>query len=289
MTDEQPQPYTTAAWATEGSDRWASVADRIEAQLQPVSDVLFAAAQLRAGERVLDVGCGRGSTTREAASLVGPGGTVWGLDVSETLLDVARALPEPSGAAPIEWVLGDGQTHPWPADRFDVVLSRFGALFFDDPVTAFAHLREATRPGGRLCITAWQHRDRSEIFRRPLACTLEAAAKEGHALELPAGDAGPFALGDEDEATRVLTAAGWAGVAFEPHEVRLYAGGAGTVEDAVALAFELGAVHNALEDAPDSVRRAVRDALTEDYTVLHDGTGVPMAGAIAILSATNPA
>ena len=103
------------AWTGDRADRWVAIAATIDRQLTPISDVLFAAAALVPGERVLDVGCGTGPTTRRAAALVGPSGLVVGVDIATAMLDAARAEPAPTGGAPIEWLEADVATWEPPA------------------------------------------------------------------------------------------------------------------------------------------------------------------------------
>ena len=276
---------TTEQWAGDRSRLWAAKADRLEVQIEPVSDLLFAAAQPVAGERVLDVGCGRGATTRQAAEAVGPSGEVMGLDVSATLIEEAgRLAPEELG---IRWMLADAQRAVLPSGRFDLVLSRFGVMFFDDPRVAFANLRAATAPGGRLCVAVWQSRDRSEIRQRPMDVATEIADRLGFQLELPPPDGGPFSFGDPATMTGVLTDAGWSEVRFEPHEVEMYAGGPGSVADAADLAVSVGALQMALAKAPPEVVDAVRDGMIADHAPAHDGVGVKFSGAIAIVTAVH--
>ena len=271
-------------WAGEAGRRWLQVADRLEAQLAPVSDLLFAAADLTPGERVLDVGCGLGSTTRRAAALVGPTGAVTGIDVAVDLIDQARRLTVPDGA-PLEWIAGDAQTTALPADHFDAVISRFGVMFFDDPVAAFTNLARSTRSGGRLCAAVWQARDRSPILQRGLDVAAAVAAAHGHPIEVGAPTDGPFAYGDATFVRPRLEAAGWVDVALTAHTLDMYLLGPGTVEDAVEAGLTFGPVRTALDDAPAAVVDAVRDALVDDLAARYDGTGVRMSGAMSILNA----
>ncbi len=271
---------TTADWAGERAQAWASMADRLEAQIEPVSDLLFAAAQLAAGERVLDVGCGRGATTRRAAGTVGPAGEVVGLDVAANLIEEAGRLAADHPG--VRWMVADAQRAELPPGHFDVVLSRFGVMFFDDPTAAFANLAAATAPGGRLCVAVWQTRDRSEILQRPLDVAAEVAARHGFPLELPSPDFGPCAFGDPAFMTGILAEAGWSDVGFVPHTLDLYAGGPGPVENAVEIGLTIGALQMAIAGAPPEVVDAIRVALTADLATRHVGVGVMLTGAVAI-------
>jgi len=274
---------TTAEWAGANGRRWASVAERIESQLEPVSDVLFEHARLAPGERVLDVGCGRGVTTRRAATEVDPGGSVTGVDVAENLIAEARKIP--AEGVPISWQVGDAQRQELAPDHHDAVISRFGVMFFDDPMVAFGNLATTTRPGGRLALVVWQARDRSAVLQRTLDVAAKTVSRLGYDLELPPADAGPFAYGDPGFARELLEESGWTDVEIHPRSIEMYACGPGTVEEIVEIGFTIGPLHAALVEAPDAVRAAVRDALVEELTPLHDGTGVQLAGAIAILTA----
>ncbi|HYH50264.1 MAG TPA: hypothetical protein VEG38_12030, partial [Acidimicrobiia bacterium] len=168
---------------------------------------------------------------------------------------------------------------------FDLVLSRFGVMFFDDPTVAFANLAAATASSGRLCVAVWQTRDRSEILQRPLDVATRVAGQLGFELELPAPDSGPCAYGDPATMTEVLAAAGWSDVRFEPHVLDMYAGGPGSVASAVEIGLTIGALQLALAEAPPEVVDAVRAALTADLAESHDGVGVKLTGAVGIVTA----
>lgn len=274
-------------WAGEAGHRWLQVADKVEAQLAPVSDVLFTAAALQAGERVLDVGCGLGSTSRRAAEIVGPSGAVSAVDIAVDLIDEARRIPAPTGA-PIEWIVADAQTARLPAGHYDAVISRFGTLFFDDPVAAFANLAAAARTGGRLCIAVWQQRDRSPILQRGLDIAVAVAADHGYDIDIGVPDEGPFAYADPAFVGPILERAGWTDVAVADHELDMLLLGPGTVDQAVEAGLTFGPLQAALREAPAAVVEAVGTGLLEELQRWHDGTGVRMSGAIAIVGATRP-
>lgn len=280
--------YRTADWAGESSARWVAAADQLEAQLAPVLDVLFSAASLQPGERVLDVGCGRGASTRRAAELVGPDGAVTGLDVSAALLAAAAELP--SVGAPIEWVEGDGQRVALHTEAVDVLLSRFGVMFFDDAAAAMANLSTSVRPGGRLAVAVWSRREHNEMMQWPLEVALVRAAELGHALALPDPTVGPFSWHDPAFVAEVLEGAGWTDVTHEVAPMRMHLGGPASAEDAAETSFAVGPLRTALSEdgVPPQLEPAIRDALVAAYRDRHDGTGVPVEAKPVIVTARKP-
>ena len=171
---EQRAP-SEPTWDEERSRVWLANIDSRERQLEPIADALFEHAHLLAGMSVLDVGCGSGVTTARAAGLVAPEvgghpagleetGRVVGTDISPAMITAAR---ERHDRPAIEWLVADAQTHDFGAGSFDVVISRFGVMFFADAAAAFANLARATRPGGRLVAAVWQRRSAVSCLRRP--------------------------------------------------------------------------------------------------------------------------
>lgn len=288
MSTETPTDPPDDAWTGDRAARWLRQVDGLERQLEPVSDVLFAAAALRPGERVLDVGCGTGPTTRRAATLVGPSGEVTGLDVSSEMLERAAATDAPDGAAAIEWLKADAATWDPPEGAYDAVISRFGVMFFDDPGAAFAHLAEATRPGGRLAIAVWARRDRSPLFEVPLRAALDVLTS--HDLPVPDGiphDGGPFSLGDTDAARALLTDAGWSDPAAHPHRLDLPFGGGLPPDRAAEAAADFGPTRIVLDALDDEPRRRAVGTIAEALASHTDADGhVVLAGEPIILTAT---
>ncbi|MFC7274854.1 class I SAM-dependent methyltransferase [Paractinoplanes rhizophilus] len=174
-----------------------------DTELRRHNEQLRRAAAVRPADHVLDVGCGAGLTTREAARAAARGSAL-GVDTSAPAIEHARALA--AGLGNIAFEVGDAQAHPFPAGRFDLAISRFGTMFFADPVAAFANIGRALRPGGRLVMMVWQAGERNE-WNVALDEALGAT-----------GGAGAFSLGDPATVAEILTAAGFGGVGLE--EVR---------------------------------------------------------------------
>jgi SAM-dependent methyltransferase len=178
--------------------------DFYDAELRAHHERLRAAYGIRPGDTVLDVGCGTGLTTREAAEACAPGRVV-GVDVSERMLERAREL---TAADNVRYELGDAQVHRFQQEAFDVAISRFGTMFFSDPPAAFANLATALRPEGRLVLLVWQRREDNDWL-------LEIDAALGDARRPPSPGMDPCSLGDPAATTRLLEDAGFAGIHLE--------------------------------------------------------------------------
>jgi SAM-dependent methyltransferase len=241
-------------WNSAAGDIWVAQQQRIDLQLDPLGRAALRALAPRPGEHVLDVGCGGGQTTLQLAEAVGRGGRVVGIDISSQLLAAARKRNRQVQAT---FELADAQTHQFePA--FDAIYSRFGVMFFADPVAAFANLRRALKPGGRMAFVCWRREAENPAMTMPMA----AAAKYLPPTPPQDPDApGPFAFADDERLSRILEAAGFATIAITPHDEAI--GGndrAGTLE----LALHLGPLGRRLREHPDlrpAVIDAVRDAI----------------------------
>ncbi len=287
------------SWDGERVTRWIRQSEGLERQLAPVSAVLLGAAELRPGEVVLDVGCGTGPTTWAAARAVGAGGRVYGLDVSAEMLAAAAKAPvgDPGALAPVDWITADAVTWtPEGGASFDVVLSRFGVMFFSDSASAFAHLAEATRPGrGRLAVAVWAKRDESALFAVPLHAAVGALrargldrTTSGVSLDdfLADDESGPFSLHDPTSLTDLLTSAGWEDVRVSFHLLPLlFAGG---VSPAVAgrAALDFGPTRALLVGLDDSSVAAAEAAIVEAFAGNVDDDGqVVLSGAVRLVTA----
>ena len=285
-TEEQQAP---ANWDdAERIRRWIAGAREREAQMRPVNDALFAAAALRPGERVLDVGCGTGPTTVVAAAAVGPAGHVVGTDVAAAMITAARETVGVGGggdAASVEWLVADAQTYDFGAETYDVLVSRFGVMFFPDPVAAFANLAAATRAGGRLAAAVWRTRDQVPLFDIPYRTAVGVLDRLGLPYTPIGIDDNQCSLGTPARVEGVLRPAGWHDIEIRPSEGNLYVGGPLSPEEAAQSALDLGPIRGLMEGQPAEVRDQVRTALELEYRPRYDGTGVVVPAGFMIITA----
>lgn len=251
MSNEEMVRY----WNEAAGPVWVAHQERLDTQLAQLGAMARERAAIRAGERVLDVGCGCGGTTIDLASEVGDRGGVVAVDLSQPMLDRARERAQRAGVADrIAFLRDDAQTASFEAGAFDVVFSRFGVMFFDDPVAAFANLRRALRPGGRLSFVCWQRREKNPWMMAPAA----AAAQHVAFPPPPAPDApGPFAFGDAERVLGILEAAGFAGADARPFEQPMRLGG-DSLDEALDLCLAVGPVGAALREAKPSDEQRAR-------------------------------
>ena len=269
-----------AYWNGPAGKRWA---DRQRAQdilLGPVADILVDRAALKAGERVIDVGCGSGATTIAFAQKVGPSGHALGIDLSEPMLARARARA-PKGL-PVDFVLADATVHPFDPENFDLLASRFGVMFFAEPVKSFANMRKALRPWGRLAFACWREPRDNPWMMTPLQAVYK------HAPKLPPQgpeDPGPFAFASEARVHRILGAAGFRGIAMEACPLSLDIAIGSGLEAAVQSALEIGPAHRALEGQPPDVVAAATNTIRETLAPFAKGDTVALPGSIWIVTA----
>jgi SAM-dependent methyltransferase len=203
-------------WNGEGGQTWVANIDKTEALLEPLSAVLIERAAARPGEAVLDVGCGGGRTTIELARAVGPDGLAVGLDISTPILEVARTRG--SSLSQLDFQLGDASSMELGNARFDLIASRFGVMFFEEPVAAFENLERALKPTGRVVFMCWQSPEKNPWMSEPGAAAAEIVPPEAPPdPEAP----GPFAFGNADRVHGILEQADFDNIEIEAVEQQM--------------------------------------------------------------------
>ncbi|MFN2375227.1 MAG: class I SAM-dependent methyltransferase [Candidatus Binatia bacterium] len=270
-----------AYWNEVGGPKWVRYQALLDHQLDAIGHTTMEAAAFRSGDAVIDVGCGCGSTTLEIASRVNPGGRATGIDISRTMLELARDRARAADIDNAAFLEADAQAHDFQPE-FDVLFSRFGVMFFDDPTRAFTNLRRSLKPGGRLAFACWQAMHRNPWMTVPMMAALKHVTIDAPPNpEAP----GPFAFADATRVDRILGESGFKGIDIAGVDVVLTVGGGGSAEEAADFLVELGPLSRLMVDAPPELRhtvtREVRDAIAG-----HAGPdGVKMAGAVWIVTA----
>lgn len=250
MTISEGNAEMAKAWDGEEGAYWAAHAERFDQVIAPYYAHFQGLVGVAPGERVLDIGCGNGRSTVDAARAAGPGGAATGADLSGAMLEVARGRAKAEGVVNATFVQADAQVHPFGPAAYDVAISRFGVMFFADPEAAFANLSGALRAGGRMCFLAWQ-----DLARNEWVAAMRAALAAGRDLPAPPpGAPGPFSLADPAQLTAILGAAGLKDVTLT--DVREPFVAAADAEAAFSFVSSLGMTRALLAELDDDERRS---------------------------------
>jgi SAM-dependent methyltransferase len=257
-------------------ERWAALWPKRERLTDAVSAFVLDAAAPAPGERVLDVGCGGGKTALAAGLAVGAQGAVVGADISVPLTGLATRRAAQAGAANVTFRALDMQTDAVGGEAFDVALSQFGVMFFDEPITAFANIRAHLRPGGRIAFACWQAVERNPWFFAPAIADLLPPPPAPAPGKAPTG---PFALADVERTSAILGSAGFLDVRCTAHEFAIEAPQDSVVDDA-QLAF-MGVPPDQLERAQAAVAEHMKQ-----FVLSPTLSRFPLA--FQVFAATNP-
>lgn len=278
---EGPNAEQIRYWNEVMGPQWAAVDDVLSAQIRPLGRRALEHLNVRPGERVLDIGCGGGETTAYLAERVGPSGRVVGVDISEPLAARARQAIEAFPYAEIR--VTDAQTESLEAASFDALFSRFGVMFFANPEAAFANLRRALRPTGRLAFVCWR-----ALVDNPWLTVPAMAVAQHLPIKRPEPNVpGPFAFADADRVRGILESAGFVHVRHEPIDELLHIGPGATFDNVISLLLRIGPAGAALREAnagPELVA-AVRASIREAITPFDTGNGVRMPSASWLVTA----
>lgn len=280
METNRPNEAQAALWNGPSGRAWVDAQALLDRMFEPFETLLAAAAATSSATRVLDVGCGTGAVTLAIARRLGASTQCTGIDISARMIDAARARADRSGL-PARFVCADVQTHAFEPASVDLIVSRLGVMFFDDPVRAFANLRQAARPAAQMRFVAWRG-----AADNPFMTTAERAAAP-LLPNLPArqpGAPGQFAFGDRQRIASVLADGGWADVAIEPVE-RSCVLPESALDDYVA---RLGPVGLALLETDEATRRRVIDTMRAAFEPYVHGAEVRFDAACWLVTARAP-
>ena len=264
-------------WNETAGPGWVASQESRDIELAPWGLKAMEALGVQTGARIIDVGCGCGATTLDLARRVGPGGGVLGADISAPMLAVARRRAEAEGLAQARFTQADAQTHAFePADG---VFSRFGVMFFADPVAAFANLRRAMKPGGRLGFVCWRPMELNAWVNVPMSAVVSLLPAPPPSP--PAGAPGPFAFADSERVRGILHDAGWREIEIVAHDMNT---SWGDLDASARTSLTIGPVAGAVRANPqlaDKMVQAVRAALapyvTQDGVILDSSAWVVRA------------
>jgi SAM-dependent methyltransferase len=269
-----------AAWDGAEGEHWAAQADRYEATGPRYGEALLRAAAVRPADTILDIGCGTGRSTIGLARMA-PSGSVLGVDLSAKMLAHARSVAAREGLRNVTFEQADAQVHSFPERTFDVAVSSFGAMFFADPVAAFANIGRSLVPGGRLAVMAWR-----EFADNEWIMAIRDALAVGRAFPMPAAGApGPFGLADRDHTNGILTAAGFEDIGFEKVEEPIYLGA--DADDAFSFVSTLGMTRGLTHDLDDAGRAAALEALHTSLREHETSDGVLFRGSAWLVTASS--
>jgi SAM-dependent methyltransferase len=266
-----------ALWNGPGGRAWVESQELLDRVLQPFADLLLDATREVTSGRVLDVGCGTGATTLAFARRLGDHSEAVGVDLSEPMILAARARAEHERTPP-RFVVADVQRHPFDPASHDLVASRFGVMFFDDPIRAFANLHRAAKPGAALRFVAWR-----SAAENPFMTTAERAAAPllPNVPPRPADGPGQFSFGDRARVEAILRASGWQEIDIRPVDPVC----AMSEADLLRYATRIGPVGRVLADADEDTRSAVATKLRAAFEPYVDGGAVRFTGACWMVAA----
>ncbi len=262
-----PNAAQITYWNEVVGPTWAAMHDALDGELGVLGLRAIERLAPRPDERLIDIGCGCGATTLELARRVGPAGLVTGADISAPMLDVARRRAADAGLGQTRFLQVDAQTHGF--DAADGAFSRFGVMFFADPVAAFANIRRALKQGGRLAFVCWQSLENNPWMTVPLAAItplLPGAAPP----PITPGAPGPFAFADGERLRGLLAAAGFTEIEVSSNREQI---GWGDLETSVNTALRVGPVGVAARENPD-LRPQIRDAVRAAFAAHQTSEGV---------------
>jgi SAM-dependent methyltransferase len=274
-----------AEWNGVLGQRWVTMRQEVDRVVAPFGAAALKAATPQPGDRVIDIGCGCGDTAIEIARIVGPSGSVLGIDVSQPMLEVARSRGLSAKCSHLSFREGDASQTDLPAN-IDLLFSRFGVMFFSQPSAAFSHLRRSLRKGGRCVFVCWRAPRDNAWAMTPLS-----AARKALDITPPPSDPeapGPFAFADDERLRNILSGAGFGDIDIQRFDTAIFLGA--TPRSAAEGAVRMGPVSRLVRETGAEHLPIILDTIESTLTPLAAPDGhVSLNGSTWIVAATNPA
>lgn len=282
-----PNAQQIEYWNGDAGAHWSERDEEMDAMLRPLGSEAIDRAAPAAGERVLDIGCGCGATSFQLATGVGLTGRVLGVDISAPMLAQAQgklASMTEDERCVLAFEQADASTLEFQPQTFDLLFSRFGVMFFADPVAAFTNMREALTPLGRMAFLCWGPVEENEWITVPMSAAMAHLPPPD-----PVGprDPGPFAFADREYTAEILGSAGFVDIDFEAFAPTLKLGKGRSIADTAEFFLDLGPTSRALAGQPDSLRQTVKDAIITSIAERYVDDALELGGRCWIATARN--
>lgn len=274
-------------WNGTAGVSWSERDDEMDAMLRPLGETAIDRAAPLSGESVLDIGCGCGATTLLLAERVGAQGAVLGVDISGPMLAHASSkigFGKTSERADVAFVQADAAAHDFPVATYDLLFSRFGVMFFDDPSAAFANMRKALKPGGRLTFLCWGPMQENEWITLPMR---EAMALLPASQPTDPRDPGPFAFSDTNYVKQILSDAGFHDIQIEATSPIMKMGRGRSIEEMAEFFMDMGPVSRALQGQEEHLRAPIRDVIVNAIKDRYINGVLELNGQCRVVTAKN--
>lgn len=281
---DTPNSQQINDWNGRTGEKWVRFQEQLDVMLSPMGDAVFNVAAIRPDESILDIGCGCGDTSLAAAALVGASGRVLGLDISQPMVARARERARLAGLN-ATFKVSDAATEDFSGANYDLLISRFGVMFFDQPSAAFANMRKALKAGGRLAFVCWRTAPENPWASAPMLAAMPFLPPMEPGIP---GAPGPFAFADKSRIEKILTDAGFSAINITAYDKPLALGATShgdPLEEALTQAMEIGPLGRMLSGLPDDTRTKARAAIREELARHLTPQGVMLAGAVWIVTA----
>ena len=277
---EKVKEYTTEMdeyWNEAGGRKWVNNLLRIEKTLEPIGSKMLEVMREEANVKVLDVGCGGAELAAKTASLLGQGSEVIASDISQHILDEAKRN---QSSANLRFLQCDVENYDFEPHLFDVVISRFGVMFFENPLKAFTNINRSMKNGGRLNLLVWKTFDENLWMKVPASAAFKILERPEPPKE---GEPGPFSLCDSDAFGEMLSAAGFDDITFVSNKLNL---NLGSLNEAVQLMTQLGPAAKPYGEAPSDLQKQARESMEAVLSQHESASGVLLPSAFWLVRAT---